>query len=88
MPWYHYISYFFGGAFLTNAIPHFVAGLMGHAMRRFGRLRVRILFCSGGLKARPRTEESVLRYGCPSHSLAPLIFPTVIDRRHKIRNLT
>ena len=29
MPWYHYVSYFFGGAFLTNAIPHFVSGTMG-----------------------------------------------------------
>jgi hypothetical protein len=25
----HYIAYFFGGAFLANAIPHWVAGLMG-----------------------------------------------------------
>ena len=29
MPWTHYISYFFGGAFLANAIPHFVSGSMG-----------------------------------------------------------
>jgi hypothetical protein len=29
MPWYHYVSYFFGGAFLSNAIPHFVSGTMG-----------------------------------------------------------
>lgn len=29
MHWYHYISYFFGGAFLANAIPHFVSGMMG-----------------------------------------------------------
>jgi len=29
MEWIHCISYFFGGAFLTNAIPHFVSGLMG-----------------------------------------------------------
>src|SRR5580704_5834967 len=29
MPWYHYVSYFFGGAFLANAIPHFVSGTMG-----------------------------------------------------------
>ena len=29
MPWTHALSYFFGGAFLTNAIPHFVSGLMG-----------------------------------------------------------
>jgi hypothetical protein len=29
MPWYHYVSYFFGGAFLANAIPHFVSGMMG-----------------------------------------------------------
>ena len=25
----HYISYFFGGAFLVNAIPHFVSGVTG-----------------------------------------------------------
>ena len=29
MPWYDYLSYFFGGAFLANAIPHFVSGAMG-----------------------------------------------------------
>ncbi len=29
MRWYHYVSYFFGGAFLTNAIPHFVNGVSG-----------------------------------------------------------
>jgi len=29
MPWYDYISYFFGAAFLVNAIPHFVSGTMG-----------------------------------------------------------
>jgi hypothetical protein len=30
MPWYHYVSYFFAGAFLANAIPHFVSGTTGH----------------------------------------------------------
>src|ERR1700733_12401213 len=30
MRWYHYIAYFFGGAFLVNAIPHFVSGVAGH----------------------------------------------------------
>jgi hypothetical protein len=29
MPWLHCVSYFFGGAFIVNAIPHFVAGTMG-----------------------------------------------------------
>jgi len=29
MPWLHDASYFFGGAFITNAIPHFVSGTMG-----------------------------------------------------------
>jgi len=29
MAWHIYVAYFFGGAFLTNAIPHFVSGLMG-----------------------------------------------------------
>jgi hypothetical protein len=29
MRWYHYIAYFFGGAFLANTIPHFVNGISG-----------------------------------------------------------
>src|ERR1700712_4706215 len=29
MNWLDLTAYFFGGAFLTNAIPHTVAGLMG-----------------------------------------------------------
>lgn len=32
MRWYHYVSYFFGGAFLVNFWPHFVNGVSG---RRF-----------------------------------------------------
>ena len=32
MPWIDLASYFFGGAFLANAVPHFVSGMMG---RRF-----------------------------------------------------
>lgn len=27
--WYHYIAYFFGGAFLANTIPHLVYGISG-----------------------------------------------------------
>jgi hypothetical protein len=30
MDWPHDISYFFGGAFLANAVPHLVSGVMGH----------------------------------------------------------
>lgn len=33
MPWLHYVSYFFGGVFLVNAIPHFVSGTTGHAFQ-------------------------------------------------------
>ena len=29
MPWLHLVSYFFGGAFLANAVPHLVSGVMG-----------------------------------------------------------
>jgi hypothetical protein len=29
MAWLHLVSYCFGGVFLTNAVPHFVAGVMG-----------------------------------------------------------
>ena len=27
--WYHFIAYFFGGAFLANTIPHLVSGISG-----------------------------------------------------------
>ncbi len=30
MEWLNDFAYFWGGAFLTNAIPHFVSGQMGH----------------------------------------------------------
>lgn len=29
MDWLYDISYLFGGAFLANAVPHFVSGMMG-----------------------------------------------------------
>jgi hypothetical protein len=29
MEWIHYLAYFGGGAIFTNAIPHFVSGVMG-----------------------------------------------------------
>lgn len=33
MRWYHYLAYFFAGAFLANAIPHFVNGISGNAFQ-------------------------------------------------------
>ena len=33
MNWLHYASYSLGGAFLTNAVPHFVSGVMGRAFQ-------------------------------------------------------
>jgi hypothetical protein len=30
MRWYFFVAYFFGGAFLVNAVPHFVNGVSGH----------------------------------------------------------
>jgi hypothetical protein len=29
MNWLHMVSWFFGGLFLSNAVPHFVSGVMG-----------------------------------------------------------
>ncbi|HTB98572.1 MAG TPA: hypothetical protein VK716_16290 [Terracidiphilus sp.] len=29
MHWYHYLSYFFGGAFLANSLPHIGNGISG-----------------------------------------------------------
>jgi hypothetical protein len=33
MQWLTLVSYFFGGAFLSNAIPHFASGSMGRAFQ-------------------------------------------------------
>jgi hypothetical protein len=33
MTWYHAVSYFVAGAFLANAIPHLVSGMMGRAFQ-------------------------------------------------------
>jgi hypothetical protein len=33
MPWYEYIAYFFGGAFLANSLPHLVNGISGRAFQ-------------------------------------------------------
>jgi hypothetical protein len=33
MNWTSLVAFFFGGAFFTNAIPHFVAGVMGLAFQ-------------------------------------------------------
>src|SRR5580658_95940 len=31
--WYHYVAYFFGGAFLANSLPHLGNGISGHAFQ-------------------------------------------------------
>ena len=33
MSWLHYVSHFFGGVFLANAIPHLVSGTMGRSFQ-------------------------------------------------------
>ncbi len=33
MSWLWLVSYFFGGAFAANAVPHFVAGSLGRAFQ-------------------------------------------------------
>ena len=33
MRWYHYVAYFFGGAFLANTVPHFINGISGNAFQ-------------------------------------------------------
>jgi hypothetical protein len=33
MPWQHDLAYFFGGVFLANSTPHFVAGVSGRAFQ-------------------------------------------------------
>jgi hypothetical protein len=33
MLWYHYIAWFFGGAFLANTLPHLINGISGNAFQ-------------------------------------------------------
>ncbi len=33
MHWYYYVAYFFGGAFLANALPHLSNGISGRAFQ-------------------------------------------------------
>ena len=33
MLWLHDLAYFLGGAFLANAIPHYVSGIMGRSFQ-------------------------------------------------------
>jgi hypothetical protein len=33
MTWYHYVAYFFGGAFLANTLPHLGNGISGRAFQ-------------------------------------------------------
>jgi hypothetical protein len=33
MNWLHMVSYFFGGIFLANAVPHLVSGMMGRSFQ-------------------------------------------------------
>jgi hypothetical protein len=33
MHWYDYIAYFFGGAFLSNSLPHLINGISGRAFQ-------------------------------------------------------
>lgn len=33
MHWYDYLSYFFGGAFLANALPHLLNGVSGRSFQ-------------------------------------------------------
>jgi hypothetical protein len=33
MIWLHDLAYFFGGAFLANAVPHYVSGVMGRSFQ-------------------------------------------------------
>ncbi len=32
MRWHHFLAYFFGGAFLVNAVPHLIKGVSGRPL--------------------------------------------------------
>lgn len=31
--WHHYVSYFFGGSFFSNGVPHVIMGITGHSFQ-------------------------------------------------------
>lgn len=33
MHWYHFLAYFFGGAFLANSLPHLINGISGRSFQ-------------------------------------------------------
>jgi hypothetical protein len=33
MLWYHFVAYFFGGAFLSNTLPHLINGISGSSFQ-------------------------------------------------------
>jgi hypothetical protein len=33
MEWLHYVSYFLGGVFLGNSVPHWVSGVLGRSFQ-------------------------------------------------------
>jgi hypothetical protein len=33
MRWYHYVSYFVGGTFLANTLPHLINGISGNSFQ-------------------------------------------------------
>ena len=41
MVWYVYVGWFFAGAFLTNAIPHIVQGMLRQSLSDAVRLAAR-----------------------------------------------
>ena len=60
MIWTHLVSYFFGGVFLANGIPHLVSGQMGRPFQSpfakppgegLSSSRVNVLWGSGNLAA-------------------------------------
>ena len=57
MRWYHYVAYFFGGAFIANFVPHFVNGIAGNPFQS--------PFASppGRTAARPGQAETPVRPG-------------------------
>ena len=44
MTWLHLVSYFFGGIFLANFIPHFVSGMMGRPSKLPSQSRLAKVF--------------------------------------------
>jgi hypothetical protein len=69
MRWYHYVAYFFGGAFLANTLPHLGNGISGHPFQSEAGGVKSVAIPAQSLNCNPCAERFVktVKYECLNH---------------------